>query len=56
MNLDQAKEIVISVVTEVLEEDDILSMERETISMLAKNTDTLDRMQHMLEKGKPLRN
>ncbi|DAC67179.1 TPA: 3-hydroxyacyl-CoA dehydrogenase, partial [Candidatus Thalassarchaeaceae archaeon] len=43
-------------ITELLEEDDILSMERETISMLAKNTDTLDRMQHMLEKGKPLRN
>ncbi len=43
-------------ITELLEEDDILSMERDTISILAKNTDTLDRMQHMLEKGKPLRN
>jgi len=43
-------------ITELLEEDDILSMEKKTIAMLAKNTDTLDRMQHMLETGKPLRN
>jgi len=43
-------------VTDLLNEDDILAMEKETIVRLAKNTDTLDRMQHMLETGKPLRN
>jgi len=43
-------------VTELLQEDDILAMEKKTIAKLAKNTDTLDRMQHMLETGKPLRN
>ena len=43
-------------ITDILEEDDILAMEKIAITMLAKNTDTLDRMQHMLETGKPLRN
>ena len=43
-------------VTDILEEDDILAMEKNAITTLAKNTDTLDRMQHMLETGKPLRN
>ncbi|MCH1524632.1 MAG: 3-hydroxyacyl-CoA dehydrogenase/enoyl-CoA hydratase family protein [Candidatus Thalassarchaeaceae archaeon] len=43
-------------ITEILEEDDILAMEKNAITTLAKNTDTLDRMQHMLETGKPLRN
>jgi 3-hydroxyacyl-CoA dehydrogenase len=43
-------------ITDLLNEDDILAMEKETIVRLAKNTDTLDRMQHMLETGKPLRN
>ncbi|MDE0953727.1 MAG: 3-hydroxyacyl-CoA dehydrogenase/enoyl-CoA hydratase family protein [Candidatus Poseidoniales archaeon] len=43
-------------VTELLQEDEILAMEKKTIAKLAKNTDTLDRMQHMLETGKPLRN
>jgi 3-hydroxyacyl-CoA dehydrogenase len=33
-----------------------LAMEKNAITTLAKNTDTLDRMQHMLETGKPLRN
>ena len=42
--------------TETLEEDDILSMEKETFASLLKNMDTLDRVQHMLETGKPLRN
>ena len=42
--------------TETLEEDDILSMEKETFASLLKNMDTLDTVQHMLETGKPLRN
>jgi len=42
--------------TVTMEEDDILSLEKEAISNLAKDTDTLARMQHMLETGKPLRN
>ena len=43
-------------ITEELEEDDILAMEKTSIITLAKNIDTLERMQHMLETGKPLRN
>jgi 3-hydroxyacyl-CoA dehydrogenase len=43
-------------ITELLEEEDILSMEKKTIATLARNPATLDRMQHMLETGKPLRN
>ena len=43
-------------ITETLEEDDILSMEKDTFADLLKNLDTLDRVQHMLETGKPLRN
>mgnify|MGYP006233073063 FL=1 len=43
-------------ITETLEEDDILSMEKETFANLLKHLDTLDRVQHMLETGKPLRN
>ena len=43
-------------ITETLEEDDILSMEKDTFANLLKNLDTLDRVQHMLETGKPLRN
>ena len=43
-------------ITDILEEDDVLAMEKNAITTLAKNTDTLDRMQHMLETGKPLRN
>jgi 3-hydroxyacyl-CoA dehydrogenase len=37
-------------------EDDILLLEREAIFRLARNEDTLARMEHMLAKGKPLRN
>jgi 3-hydroxyacyl-CoA dehydrogenase len=37
-------------------EDDILKLERSAISTLAKDEATLDRMEHMLAKGKPLRN
>ena len=42
--------------TETLDEADLLLLERESIVRLGRNTDTLDRMQHMLETGKPLRN
>jgi 3-hydroxyacyl-CoA dehydrogenase len=37
-------------------EEDILLLEREAIFRLARNEDTLARMEHMLAKGKPLRN
>ena len=43
-------------ITESLEEDDILAMEKSAIARLGRHPDTLDRMQHMLETGKPLRN
>ena len=33
-----------------------VSMEKDTFANLLKNLDTLDRVQHMLETGKPLRN
>ena len=37
-------------------EDEILALERAAIATLAKDVATLDRMEHMLAKGKPLRN
>jgi 3-hydroxyacyl-CoA dehydrogenase len=37
-------------------EDEILELERAAIAKLAKDVATLDRMEHMLAKGKPLRN
>ena len=43
-------------ITESLEEDDILEMERTAIGWLGRQPDTLARMEHMLETGKPLRN
>tara|TARA_B100000674_G_scaffold21809_2_gene15314 strand:- start:1612 stop:3951 length:2340 start_codon:yes stop_codon:yes gene_type:complete len=43
-------------ITDTLEEDEILAMEKDAIASLGRNPDTLDRMQHMLETGKPLRN
>jgi 3-hydroxyacyl-CoA dehydrogenase len=42
--------------TDELSEDDILALERKAIASLARNKLTLDRMEHMLAKGKPLRN
>ena len=39
-----------------LSEEDILELELNALVALSKHTDSLDRMQHMLEKGKPLRN
>jgi 3-hydroxyacyl-CoA dehydrogenase len=43
-------------ITKVMTEDDILKLERIGITTLAKNTLSLARMEHMLAKGKPLRN
>ena len=37
-------------------EDDILKLERSAIATLAKDEASLARMEHMLAKGKPLRN
>jgi 3-hydroxyacyl-CoA dehydrogenase len=37
-------------------EDEILALERAAIATLAKHVGSLDRMEHMLAKGKPLRN
>ena len=42
--------------TETTEEDDILTMERQAIGRLGRHEDSLARMEHMLETGKPLRN
>jgi len=42
--------------TDELSEDDILALERKAIASLARNKLSLDRMEHMLAKGKPLRN
>jgi 3-hydroxyacyl-CoA dehydrogenase len=42
--------------TDELSEEDILALERKAISSLARNELTLARMEHMLAKGKPLRN
>jgi 3-hydroxyacyl-CoA dehydrogenase len=39
-----------------LSEDDILEMELAGISKLSRNEASLARMEHMVSKGKPLRN
>jgi hypothetical protein len=39
-----------------ISEGEILALERAAIATLAKDVATLDRMEHMLAKGKPLRN
>jgi 3-hydroxyacyl-CoA dehydrogenase len=39
-----------------LDEEDLLELERAAILHLSHDPASLDRMQHMLEKGKPLRN
>lgn len=41
---------------DVLNEDDLLTLERKAFMTLVKKEKTLDRIQHMLETGKPLRN
>ncbi len=43
-------------ITETLTEDDLLTLEREVFMSLIRHPDSLDRMEHMLETGKPLRN
>lgn len=43
-------------ITGELTEQDILDLEREVFVELAQNPDTLARIEHMLETGKPLRN
>lgn len=42
--------------TETLSEDKILNLERSAIVSLLRTSPTLDRIEHMLETGKPLRN
>jgi 3-hydroxyacyl-CoA dehydrogenase len=41
---------------DILTEEDVLELEREAISRLARHEDSLARMEHMLVTGKPLRN
>ncbi len=43
-------------ITKELTEQDILDLEREEFVKLVRNPDTLARIEHMLETGKPLRN
>ena len=43
-------------ITESLTEEEILEMERKAIGWLGRQPDTLARMEHMLNTGKPLRN
>ena len=43
-------------VTETLTEDRLLELERENFMSLIRHPDTLARIEHMLETGKPLRN
>ena len=42
--------------TEVVSEQQLLSLELESFMRLVRNTGTQDRVEHMLETGKPLRN
>ena len=42
--------------TVLLKEDDILKLEREEFMKLARQAGTIDRVAHMLDTGKPLRN
>jgi 3-hydroxyacyl-CoA dehydrogenase len=42
--------------TKPLTEDDLYKLEREEFTHLVRNPGTMDRVTHMLEKGKPLRN
>ncbi len=42
--------------TETVSEDEMLRLEREAFMDLARTPATLDRIEHMLETGKPLRN
>ncbi|MCB1871595.1 MAG: 3-hydroxyacyl-CoA dehydrogenase, partial [Gammaproteobacteria bacterium] len=43
-------------ITEALSEEEMSVLERDAFLPLVKTTRTLDRLEHMLETGKPLRN
>jgi 3-hydroxyacyl-CoA dehydrogenase len=43
-------------ITQVLTEDDLYALERKFFMELVRTTGTIDRIEHMLETGKPLRN
>ncbi|ACI99343.1 3-hydroxyacyl-CoA dehydrogenase/enoyl-CoA hydratase family protein [Rhodospirillum centenum] len=43
-------------ITKPVTEDDLLALERDAFIGLVKTTQTIDRIEHMLETGKPLRN
>jgi 3-hydroxyacyl-CoA dehydrogenase len=43
-------------VTQVVKEKDLLALEREGFLSLIRTGATLDRIEHMLETGRPLRN
>lgn len=43
-------------ITTVLTEDDLLDLEREAFMRLVRTPGTIDRIDHMLSTGKPLRN
>ena len=43
-------------VTDVVTEADLLRLEREGFMRLVRNSATQDRVEHMLDTGKPLRN
>jgi 3-hydroxyacyl-CoA dehydrogenase len=43
-------------ITAVLGEDDLTKLERQAFLRLVKTEGTLQRIEHMLETGKPLRN
>ena len=42
--------------TETLGEDDLLGLERRFFVALTRTRESMDRVQHMLKTGKPLRN
>ena len=41
---------------QLVDEDQLLAMERDAVMSLLRQTKTLDRIEHMLDTGKPLRN
>jgi 3-hydroxyacyl-CoA dehydrogenase len=43
-------------ITETLGEDDLLALERQAFTSLVRRPETIARIEHMLETGKPLRN
>ena len=43
-------------ITTLMTEDEVLALERRHFLKLVRQSGTLDRIEHMLETGKPLRN